>query len=150
MLVILWLAVIKHMKPLFLNSSCFVSNRTKLLLSIRKNFYHRVTANTGQLNRVCLIYQKKLSTATKPYSVWLKLLSYLTDKKVTHSRLSSVRFRSWSRILAVSLQVAWVINPTVGCRYFPPGLQLPPRPLRRLLPVSLLGEQRHDGCEQFA
>jgi len=25
-----------------------------------------------------------------------------------------------------------------------------PQPLRRLLPVSLLGEQRHDRCEQFA
>ena len=24
------------------------------------------------------------------------------------------------------------------------------QPLRGLLPVSLLGEQRHDGCEQFA
>ena len=34
--------------------------------------------------------------------------------------------------------------------YFPPGLQLPPQPLRGLLPVLLLGEQRHDGCEQFA
>jgi len=34
--------------------------------------------------------------------------------------------------------------------YFPPGLQLPPQPLRVLLPVLLLGEQRHDGCEQFA
>jgi len=30
------------------------------------------------------------------------------------------------------------------------GLQLPPQPLRGLLPVLLLGEQRHDGCEQFA
>ena len=27
---------------------------------------------------------------------------------------------------------------------------LPPQPLRGLLPFSLLGEQRHDGCEQFA
>ena len=27
---------------------------------------------------------------------------------------------------------------------------LPPQPLRGLLPVSLLGAQRHDGCEQFA
>ena len=34
--------------------------------------------------------------------------------------------------------------------YFPPGLQLPPQPLRVLLSVLLLGEQRHDGCEQFA
>ena len=28
--------------------------------------------------------------------------------------------------------------------------QLPPQPLRGLLPVLLLGEQRHDGCEQLA
>jgi len=32
----------------------------------------------------------------------------------------------------------------------PPGLQLPSQPLRGLLPISLLGEQRHDGCEQLA
>ena len=38
----------------------------------------------------------------------------------------------------------------VGCRYFQPGLQLPPQPLRGLLLVLLLGEQRHSGCEQFA
>jgi len=43
-----------------------------------------------------------------------------------------------------------VINPAVGCHYFPPGLQLPPQPLRGLLPILLLGEQRHDGCGQFA
>ena len=38
----------------------------------------------------------------------------------------------------------------VDCHYFPPGQQLPSRPLRGLLPISLLGEQRHNGCEQFA
>ena len=27
---------------------------------------------------------------------------------------------------------------------------LPPQPLRGLLPILLLGEQRHNGCEQFA
>ena len=70
-------------------------------------------------------------------------------KKVAHTRFPSVGFRSWSRFLAVSLQVTWVINPTVGCHYFPPGLQLPPQPLRWLLPVLLLGEQRHNGSEQF-
>ena len=43
-----------------------------------------------------------------------------------------------------------VINPAVGCHYFPPGLQLPPQPLRVLLPVLLLGERRHRGYEQFA
>ena len=41
-------------------------------------------------------------------------------------------------------------NPAVGCHYFPPGPQLPSQPLRGLLPISLLGEQRHDGCEKFA
>ena len=70
--------------------------------------------------------------------------------KVVHTRLPSLGFRSWSWFLAVSLQVTWVINPTVDCHYFPPGLQLPPQPLRGLLPVLLLGEQRHNGCEQFA
>jgi len=30
------------------------------------------------------------------------------------------------------------------------GLQLPPQPLRGLLPILLLREQRHNGCEQFA
>ena len=64
--------------------------------------------------------------------------------KVARTWLPSVGFRSWFRFLAVSLQVTWV-----GCYYFPPGLQLRSQPLRWLLPVSLLGEQRHDGCEQF-
>ena len=77
--------------------------------------------------------------------------SVQTTKKVevAHTQLPSVGFRSWSRFLAVSLQVTWVINPAVGCHYFPQGLQLPPQPLNRLLPI-LLGEQRHNGCEQFA
>ena len=30
------------------------------------------------------------------------------------------------------------------------SVQLPSQPLRGLLPVLLLGKQRHDGCEQFA
>ena len=60
------------------------------------------------------------------------------EVKVASTRLPSVGFRSWSRFLAVSLQVVWVINPTVGCHYFLPGLQLPPQPLRELLPILLL------------
>ena len=71
-------------------------------------------------------------------------------KKVAHTRLPRVGFRSWSRFLAVTLQVMRVTNPAVGCHYFPPGLHLPSQPLRGLLPISLLGEQRHNGCEQFA
>ena len=52
--------------------------------------------------------------------------------------LPSVGFRSWSRFLAVSLQVTWVINPVVGWHYFPPGLQLPSKPLTGLLPICCL------------
>jgi len=52
-------------------------------------------------------------------------------KKVAHTRLPSVGFQSWSWFLAVSLQVTWVINPTVGCHYFSSGLQLPPATLKR-------------------
>ena len=37
-----------------------------------------------------------------------------------------------------------------GTHYFLPGLQLPSQPLTGLLPISLHGEQKHDGCEQFA
>jgi len=44
----------------------------------------------------------------------------------------------------------WVINPASACHYFPPGLQLPSQPLRGMLQILLLVEQRHDGCEQFA
>ena len=47
--------------------------------------------------------------------------------KVAHTRLASVGSRSWSWFFAVSLQVT-----AVGCHYFPPGLQLPPQPLRGL------------------
>jgi len=75
---------------------------------------------------------------------------YIKNVKVARTRLPGIGFRSWSRFLAVSLQVTWVINPMVGCHYFPLGPQLPPQPLRGLLLISLLGEQRHDGCEQFA
>ena len=79
----------------------------------------------------------------------LVLYSY-KKVKAAHTRLLSVGFRSWSRFLAVSPQVTLVINPAVGCHCFPPGPQLPLQPLRGLLPFSLLGEQRHDGWEQFA
>jgi len=101
--------------------------------------------------RVCWIHVNSEYT-----SAWIYLQNQTnyTKKvkvKVADTQLQSIRFQSWSGFLAVSLQVMWVINPAVGCHYFPPGLQLPPQPLRRgLLPILLLDEQRHNGCEQFA
>ena len=96
---------------------------------------HRISC----LNEICRIY-----------CVNAHCLAQNRNKKVALTRLPSVRFRSWSRFLTVSLQVTWVINQAVGCHYFPPGPQLLSQPLSGLLPVSVLGEQRHDGCEQFA
>ena len=100
--------------------------------------------------------QQQTDTAAEWWDWWTdrQMLDSFIDcsvhcKNVALTRFPSVRFRSWSRFLAVSLQFTWIINLTVGCHYFPPGLQLPPQPLRGLLPISLLGEQRHDGCEQF-
>jgi len=62
----------------------------------------------------------------------------LKNVKVAHTWLPSVGFRSWFQFLAVSLQVTWIINPAVGCHYFPPGPQLPLQPLRGLLPICWL------------
>jgi len=53
-------------------------------------------------------------------------------------------------VLGSQPEVMWIINPAVSCHYFPPGLQLPPQPLRGPLPILPLDEQRHNGCEQFA
>jgi len=39
---------------------------------------------------------------------------YVKKVKVAHTRLPSIGFWSWSWLLAVSLQVTWVINPAVG------------------------------------
>ena len=82
------------------------------------------------------------------FVIWFYWCSRLSIKKVkvAHTRLPSVEFRSWSWFLAVGLRVTWVINPAVGCHYFPTGLQLPSQPLRGLPPISLLGEHRHDAC----
>ena len=72
-----------------------------------------------------------------------------SSKKVAHIRLPSAELRSWSWFFVVSLQVTRVIHPAVGCHYFPLGPQLSLQTLRGLIPISLLGEQRHDGCEHW-
>jgi len=79
----------------------------------------------------------------------------------SHSRCESWRNRSYSiterrvpqLIPILGSQSAGNVSHKpggIGCRYFLPDLQLPSQPLRGLLPISLLGEQRHDWCEQFA
>jgi len=71
--------------------------------------------------------------------------------KVAHTRLPSVWFRS--------CMIPDLCSQPAGDVSHKPGSRLPllsarpavtPAPLRGLLPVSLLVEQRHDGYEQFA
>jgi len=85
-------------------------------------------------------------------------LLYKGKVKVAHTRLLSIGFRR-SRFLAVSLQVMWVINPAVGCHYFPPGLQLRSWPIgqyfcclvnRGMMGVNSLPKTvtwQHRGCD---
>ena len=59
------------------------------------------------------------------------------------------RVSEW--ILVLGSQPAGDVNhKPSGRNYFPPGPQLPSQSVRGLLPIWLLGEQRHDRCEQFA
>ena len=71
-------------------------------------------------------------------------------KKGKGSPYSITERRVLELIPVLGSQPAGDVSHKPGCHYFPPGLQLPPQPLRGLLPILLLGEQRHDGCEQFA
>ena len=52
---------------------------------------------------------------------------YRSYKVVPHS-IKSIRYGADPSFLAVSLQVTLVINPVVGCHYFPPGLRLLSQP----------------------
>jgi len=78
-------------------------------------------------------------------------LLYKGKVKVAHTRLPSIGFRrTW--FLAVSLQVMWVINPAIGCHYFPPGLQLCSWPIGQYfrclvnsLPKTVT--RQHRGCD---
>jgi len=61
-------------------------------------------------------------------------------KKGKGSPYSITERRVPELISVVGSQPAGVMNPAVGCHYFPPGLQSLSQPLKELLPVSLLGE----------
>ena len=112
-------------------ATCCESSRSARTVSLPACYVHHVPV------LLCAVVNRAVKGPLLIYPT--HMLSSMTGvKKVAHTRLQSAGFRSWSRFLALSLQVTWVINPVVGCRYFPPGLQLPPQPLRGLLPVPEL------------
>ena len=120
------------------------------LLSSQFYRYIRLKSTTYFLDPSCTC------TCSRPVKKLSRVIGRLTQWKsdfLWSSLLKSkgrVGYRSWSRFFAVSLQVTRVINPAVGCLHFSPGPQSPSQALRGLLPISLLGERWHDGCEQFA
>jgi len=71
------------------------------------------TTNTAVSEPIIITLRWRLTKVTK--------IAVTKSKKIARPRFPSVGFRSWSRFLAVSLQVTWVKNPAVGCHYFPPG-----------------------------
>jgi len=82
---------------------------------------------------------------------WLLLFSAVKKVKLAHTRLQS--FQVPELILVLGSQPAGDVSHKPGGRL--PLLSArpavtPSQPLRGLLPVLLLGEQRHNGCEHFA
>jgi len=71
---------------------------------------------------------------------------------VTHNYGDGQQLRHGGSVAQKNSQPAGDVNHKPGGRL--PLLStrpaVTPQPSRKLLPISLLGEQRHDGCEQFA
>jgi len=95
--------------------------------------WHVDVERAYQVHRSLKISFQKSKMADSRYTWDTRCTSSCKKVKVAPLPINtrrSVGFRSWSRFLAVSLQVMWVINPAVGCYYYTPGLQLP-RTLKR-------------------
>ena len=130
--------------------------RTGVRLSEIKRAAKEQCAEPSFEQKSCRSDQKKTRVRVKFHSsAWNKSASHkrrhaisVKKVKVADTRIQSVGFRSWSRILAVSPQVTWVINPVVGWHYIPPGLQLPPKLLRGLLPILLHDKMEANNLKQ--
>ena len=64
----------------------------------------------------------------------------MTDVKGKSSPYSIAERRVPELIAVLGSQPAGDVSHKPDCHYFLPGLQLPPQPLRGLLPILLLGE----------
>ena len=76
----------------------------------------------------------------------------MTHKKGKGSPYSITERRVPELIPVLGNQPACAVSHKPGGRLplLSAGLELPSQPLTGLLPILLLGEQRHDKCEQFA
>ena len=101
-----------------------------LLADMYENAHKKQPDSEEILNSLFMAYVR-LGQCQKQQQVSYDMIC----KKVAHTRLPSVGFRSWYWFLAVSLQVMWAINPVLGCPYFFSRPTVTPAALRRLLPV---------------
>jgi len=113
----------------------------QLHASDRRNAVASTPLHAGHSGSFLRFQDQRPLCLSSAYCRTIRVRSTVQKVKVAHTRLPSVGCRSWSRFLAVSLQVTWVINLAVGCHYFPPGLQSPSQPLSELLLISLLGDR---------
>jgi len=73
-------------------------------------------------------------------------------KKAKGSPYSMTKYRVPQLIPVLGSQPAGGVShkPSGRLPLLSARLDFPPKPFRGLVPILLLGEQRHDGCEQFA
>ena len=91
-----------------------------------------------------------MGTAASLARLWLTTaLDVIWAKKGKVSPYSITEHRVPELIPVLGSQPAGDVSQKTRCHYFPPGMQLPPQPLRGLLPTLLLGEQRHSSHHSF-
>ena len=112
-------------------------NLTGLLLPLNHRIYRGVLQVSKQYTG-CFIKELDNEYLTIEY------IEAVLNKQVSKQN------RGVCQKVCYGFPLSTVIYPAVGCHYFPPGMQLPLQPVRGLLPILLLGEQKQDGCEQFA
>jgi len=99
--------------------------------------------NIITVNRRVCFFGSCLTVCSRPYSL-LAFAWRLCKNPLPVQYPDALCFR------VVRPSVRACVPDYLACHYFPPDPQLPPQPLRGLIPILLLGEQGHDGCEQFA
>jgi len=94
--------------------------------------------------------KQKVTITASPASVCESHALDKYDKEGKGSPYSITECRVLELIPVLGSQTAGGASHKPGARLPLLGLQLPLQVLRGLLPISLLGEQSHNGCEQFA
>ena len=109
------------------------------------------TRPTSVTSSLLTSYSRPDSSPETTSSWYSSLLTYLLTSKKGNIKVAHTRLPVPEPILDLGSHPAGDVSHKPGGRLLllsaMPAVTFP---ARRLLPLSLLGEQRHDGCEQFA